>query len=173
LFEQLQGLPRLHQMLQVDTKTWLPDDLLIKADKMTMATSVELRVPLLDSDVLEFAASLPPSFKVRGWPPKRVLRAALADRVPPPLLKRKKIGFPVPYDGWLRNELADQVDDLLHDSALADYFERDAVEDIVAAHRRGEGGSQEVFSLMVLSLLQRQFVREQPSSLAGESAAAA
>ena len=171
LFQQLKNLPRLHQMLHVDTKTWLPDDLLIKADKMTMATSVELRVPLLDSDILEFAASLPASFKVRGWPPKRVLRSALADSVPRAILKRKKIGFPVPYDGWLRHDLKDQVDDLLHDSALADYFDRDAVQGIVAAHRRGEGGSQEVFSLMVLALLQRQFVARRPSAELQEAAA--
>src|SRR5207249_2599712 len=64
--------PLLNQMLYLDTKTWLPDDLLIKADKMTMANSFELRVPLLDHKVLEFAASLPTDFKVRGKETKRV-----------------------------------------------------------------------------------------------------
>jgi asparagine synthase (glutamine-hydrolysing) len=158
LLARLRSLPPLHRMLHVDTVTWLPDDLLVKADKMTMATSVELRVPLLDSDVLEFAASLPPSFKVRGWPPKRVLRAALAGTVPPPILRRKKMGFPVPYESWLRVDLADQVDDLLHDALLTDYFRTAAVDELVAAHRRGEARSQEVFSLMVIALLGRQFL---------------
>ena len=64
-------------MLYIDTKTWLPDDLLIKADKMTMANSVELRVPLLDHQVLEFAASLPPSFKLNGFSLKYILKKAL------------------------------------------------------------------------------------------------
>src|SRR5205823_9353124 len=70
--------PLLNQMLYIDTKTWLPDDLLVKADKMTMANSLELRVPLLDHKLLEFAASLPPEFKVRGKQTKRILKAAFA-----------------------------------------------------------------------------------------------
>jgi asparagine synthase (glutamine-hydrolysing) len=153
-------------MLYVDTKTWLPDDLLIKADKMTMATSVELRVPFLDSDVLEFAASLPPCFKVRGWPPKRILRAALRDSVPKPILRRKKAGFPVPYDGWLRHELSGFVHETIHgrDSVLGDFFSRPALARLTAAHRRGEGGSQEVFSLLVLEMIHRRFVRSGPAA---------
>ena len=148
-------------MLNVDTKTWLPDDLLIKADKMTMATSVELRVPFLDSDVLEFAASLPAHYKVRGWPPKRVLRAALKDSVPKEILKRKKVGFPVPYDRWLRHELKGFVQETIHSahSGLSNYFSRDALARLTDAHLRGEGGSQEVFSLLVLELLHQQFIQ--------------
>ena len=92
-------------MLYVDTKTWLPDDLLIKADKMTMANSLELRVPLLDHQVLEFAASLPASFKLKNKSTKHILKKALSKRLPPAILNRKKTGFPVPYAGWLGNEL--------------------------------------------------------------------
>jgi asparagine synthase (glutamine-hydrolysing) len=161
LFNRIGGLPVLHQMLYVDTRTWLPDDLLIKADKMTMATSVELRVPFLDSEVLEFAASLPASFKVRGWPPKRILRAALKDSVPKAILRRKKAGFPVPYDRWLRHELKDYVEDTIHgpSTALGDYFNRGALAQLTEAHRRGEGGGQEVFGLLVLELLHQRFIR--------------
>ena len=163
LFKRVQGLPLLHQMLHVDTKTWLPDDLLIKADKMTMAASVELRVPFLDSDVLEFAASLPAHFKVRGWPPKRVLRAALKDAVPRAIIKRKKVGFPVPYDRWLRHELKGLVHDTIHGprSSLRDYFSRDALARLTNAHLRGEGGGQEIFSLLVLELMHQQFIQVQ------------
>ena len=67
LFSKIEGQSVLDQMLYIDTKTWLPDDLLIKADKMTMANSLELRVPLLDHRLLEFAASLPASFKLKGF----------------------------------------------------------------------------------------------------------
>ena len=77
-FKSAETFGTLNKMLYVDTKTWLPDDLLIKADKMTMAASVELRVPLLDHRVLEFAASLPNSFKVRGLTTKRILKLALS-----------------------------------------------------------------------------------------------
>jgi asparagine synthase (glutamine-hydrolysing) len=161
LFKHLTGLPLLHQMLHVDTKTWLPDDLLIKADKMTMATSVELRVPFLDSDVLEFAATLPAHFKIRGWPPKRILRAALKDSVPAAILERKKVGFPVPYDRWMRSELRELVLETIHGrhSVLNDYFDSDAMTRLTNAHGRGEGGSQEVFSLLILELLHQQFIK--------------
>ncbi len=160
LFESTDGHSRLNQMLYVDTKTWLPDDLLIKADKMTMATSVELRVPLLDFQVLEFAASLPENYKVRGWNLKRVLKAALKDSVPREILDRKKTGFPVPYDKWLREELRDFVFDTLsgQNVAIGSYFDRTAINHFLKAHDRGEGYSKEVFSLMVLELWHKSFV---------------
>lgn len=160
LFQQFNDLPLLHQLLYVDTKTWLPDDLLIKADKMTMATSVELRVPLLDHQVLEFAASLPPHFKVQGWSTKRILKAALKDSVPPAILKRKKTGFPVPYDGWLRKELKEFVFETILDknSPLSVYFHNETLLKLLQIHQRGEGGSQEVFSLLMLALWHQQFI---------------
>lgn len=160
LFTHARALPTLHQMLRVDTKTWLPDDLLIKADKMTMAASVELRVPFLDSRVLEFAASLPADYKVRGWPPKRILRAALKHKIPDQILKRKKIGFPVPYGRWLRNELKEMVHDTIysHQAGLTNYFNRDAMQIVTESHAKGEGNSQEVFCLLILALMSEQFL---------------
>src|SRR6201988_2892187 len=77
----------LSKMLYVDTKTWLTDDLLLKADKMTMANSIELRVPLLDHKLLEFAASLPSEFKVRGFTTKYIAKRVLEKRVPEPIIK--------------------------------------------------------------------------------------
>ncbi len=160
LFEKTGGLPLLHQMLYVDTKSWLPDDLLVKADKMTMATSVELRVPLLDSRILEFSASLPPHFKVRGLTTKRILKDALKDSVPRAILKRKKTGFPVPYDRWLKNEMKDFVAETLlnPNSNLRDYFCKEGLVKLFEMNQRGEGCSQEIFSLLVLELLHQQFV---------------
>ena len=165
LFDSGSGGSLLNRLLQVDMATWLPDDLLVKADKMTMAASVELRVPLLDTDLLEFAASLPPHHKIRGWPPKRILRAALNNEVPPEILKRKKIGFPVPYDRWLRTELREFASDtiLSRTSMLSECFERDALVRLLDSHRRGEGGAQEVFSLLVLELTHQQFVAGEPT----------
>ena len=83
-------------MLYVDTKTWLPDDLLLKADKMTMANSVELRVPLLDHKVLEFAASLPANFKVRGFTTKYIAKRALGGLVPKEIVRRREDGISGP-----------------------------------------------------------------------------
>src|ERR1035441_4089794 len=103
----------LEKMLYVDTKTWLPDDLLVKADKMTMANSVELRVPFLDHKVLEFAAQLPRNQKIRGLTMKYVAKKALAKHVPEEILNRRKAGFPVPYDAWLRTNLREWVNEIL------------------------------------------------------------
>jgi len=159
LFERLDGQSTLNRMLYVDTKTWLPDDLLIKADKMTMATSVELRVPLLDFRVLEFAASLPENFKVSGWSTKRILKAALEGSVPQEILTRKKTGFPVPYERWLQGALREFLFDTLlgQSSRLNSYFRHDMLCELLQANERSGGSSQEVFSLLVLELCCRQF----------------
>jgi asparagine synthase (glutamine-hydrolysing) len=163
LFEETNGYTLLDRMLYVDTKSWLPDDLLVKADKMTMATSVELRVPLLDFQVLEFAASLPQSFKVRGWSTKRILKAALQQSVPTEIVKRKKTGFPVPYNRWLRTDLNAFVTDALlgPGAALASYFRKEVIEGILARFNRDGVGGKEVFSLLALELWHQQFLGTQ------------
>lgn len=155
LFRHVEGLPALSKLLYVDTSTWLPDDLLLKADKMTMATSVELRVPFLDHRVLEFAARLPAKYKVQGTQGKRVLRRAFSNRLPEAILNRKKAGFPVPYARWLTRDLRELVlDTVLSRTALSrGYFRAAAVESLV----QGTAGAVETFALLVLELWHRQF----------------
>jgi asparagine synthase (glutamine-hydrolysing) len=150
----------LEQMLYADTKTWLPDDLLVKADKMTMANSVELRVPLLDHHVLEFAASLPARYKVEGGEGKRVLKAAFARLLPAEILTRKKAGFPVPYAAWLRGPLAGRVRDVLLSAEATGrgYFQPRAVERLLASDARDGGHSREIFCLLALEFWHRAFV---------------
>ena len=152
----------LGTMLYVDTKTWLPDDLLIKADKMTMANSIELRVPLLDHKVLEFAASLPPNFKVRGFTTKYIAKKTLSGRVPAPILKRKKAGFPVPYATWLRKDLRDWICAILLDPKTLQrgYFRKSAVENLLAEDLRSAAYAKEIFSLTVLELWHREFLEK-------------
>lgn len=149
----------LNRMLYVDTHTWLPDDLLVKADKMTMANSVELRVPLLDHRVLEFAAALPRTQKVRGWTMKHLLKKALRDRVPEEIVNRRKAGFPVPYRAWLRSGLRHWVKEILLDRGTLErgYFQRGALENLIARNAAGEEYSKELFSLVVLELWHRNF----------------
>ena len=156
--------PLLNQMLYVDSKTWLPDDLLVKADKITMANSLELRVPLLDHVVLEFAASLPPDFKVRGRETKRILKATFAKALPEEILKRKKAGFPVPYESWLRGELKQQVEDvLLSERCLSrGYFQKAEVSRLLETNSRDGKFAKEVFCLLVLELWHRTFLDPAP-----------
>ena len=150
----------LNKMLYVDTKTWLPDVLLTKADKMTMANGVELRVPLLDHKLLEFAARLPRKQKIRGWTMKYALRKALAGRVPKPILQRKKAGFPVPYHGWLRGPLSDWAKQiLLDDSAFSrSYFKDGVIEGLIRRDLAGMDFGREIFSLLALELWHHQFI---------------
>jgi asparagine synthase (glutamine-hydrolysing) len=157
----------LNAMLYIDTKTWLPDDLLIKADKMTMANSVELRVPLLDHRVLEFAASLPSNFKLSGITTKFILKKALSDRIPKEIRNRKKAGFPVPYASWLRGELKDLVRDVLMDSRTINrgYFSKGAIEGLLRANESGSDRSKDIFSLLSLELWQRSFLENETVAL--------
>jgi asparagine synthase (glutamine-hydrolysing) len=149
-------------MLYVDTKTWLPDDLLIKADKMTMANSLELRVPLLDHKVLEFAASLPSNFKVNRFTTKYILKKAFGGRIPKEILRRKKTGFPVPYAHWLRTDLKQYVRDILFDRRTLErgYFEKSQIERLVSDHERNGNFSKEIFSLVTLELWHRVFLED-------------
>lgn len=159
LLQPVQGEPLLNRMLFVDTRTWLPDDLLIKADKMTMANSLELRVPLLDHKVLEFAASLPPQFKVKNGQTKRVLKAAFAKVLPAEILNRKKAGFPVPYEKWMRNGLQSRIQDvLLSNQALSrGYFQRGQINRLLESNSRDGRYSKEIFSLLALELWHHRF----------------
>jgi asparagine synthase (glutamine-hydrolysing) len=156
----LQGdLNNLNTMLYVDTKTWLPDDLLIKADKITMANSIELRVPFLDHKVMEFAASLPTNFKVRGFTTKYLAKKALSHRVPQEIINRKKAGFPVPYESWLRTDLNSWLRDLLFSQRAMErgYFDRRGVEGLFSKNSETGAYSKEIFCLAVLELWHRIF----------------
>ncbi|HTT22803.1 MAG TPA: asparagine synthase (glutamine-hydrolyzing) [Candidatus Sulfotelmatobacter sp.] len=163
----VRGENTLDAMLYIDTKTWLPDDLLIKADKMTMANSVELRVPLLDHKVLEFAASLPSSFKLNGFATKYILKKALSQQIPKEIRNRKKTGFPVPYESWLRTDLKDFVWGVLTDRRTINrgFFRKGAVETLLRANSNGADYSKEIFSLLSLELWQRTFLEREQVAL--------
>jgi asparagine synthase (glutamine-hydrolysing) len=154
----------LSRMLYVDTRTWLPDDLLVKADKMTMANSVELRVPLLDHKLLEFAATLPSNFKINGFSMKYIAKRCLAKQLPAEILERKKAGFPVPYENWLRTDLRDSVRNILLDRETIDrgYFKKSAVEKLVRENSESGAYAKEIFSLVVLELWHREFLSSAP-----------
>ena len=160
LLRPVENTSLLNQMLYADTKTWLPDDLLVKADKITMASSLELRVPLLDHKVLEFAASLRPEHKVQGNDTKRALKAAFAKVLPEEILTRKKAGFPVPYSRWLSGELAPRVREIIlsEKAKSRGYYDPKALERLVETHERDNSHPKAIFSLLVVELWHRQFV---------------
>jgi asparagine synthase (glutamine-hydrolysing) len=126
------------QLMIVDVQSYLPGDILTKVDRMSMAHSLEARVPLLDHEIAEFALSLPPSLKFRDGVGKWVLRRALGDRVPDEVFRRPKQGFDVPLRDWFRGPLAHRLAALSdRSSAVYDFVEPRAVDRIVQEHRVG------------------------------------
>jgi len=160
LFEHCQDLNFLNQMLYVDSKTWLPDNVLVKADKMTMANSVELRVPFLDHEVMEFAANIPHEYKVYGTKMKYILKETLRDIVPDEILFRKKTGFPVPYERWLGNELHESAREILldHKALNRGYFNRDGLERMIKANKSTGLYSKEIWSLLIIEMWHKVFI---------------
>jgi asparagine synthase (glutamine-hydrolysing) len=113
--------PRLlDRMMLADQMIYLPDDLLAKVDRASMAVGLEVRAPLLDHRVVELSWRLPPSLKLRGRVGKWALRQMLYRRVPRPLVERPKMGFSVPIDAWLRGPLRQWAEELLAPDALAE-----------------------------------------------------
>jgi len=147
--------------LYVDVKTYLVDDILTKVDKMSMAVSLEARVPLLDHKLLEFAATVPSSLKLKNGRGKYLLRRLLERRVPASIVDRPKQGFEAPIGDWLRGPLAPMVDALLGDGQLKNrgVFDDRAVQTMWREHRDGvRDHRHRLWSLVMLELWFRQFV---------------
>ena len=109
----------LRRMLYLDSRVWLPDDLLVKADKMTMAHAIELRVPFLDHELMEHAWSLPDHLKIHNGVGKALLRKAARGRVPQAILDRPKMGFGTPTAAWLRGGMRELAARRAHRQPLA------------------------------------------------------
>jgi asparagine synthase (glutamine-hydrolysing) len=149
------------RMLDVDQQTYLPDDLLTKMDIATMASSLEARSPLLDHELMEFAASLPADMKVRGRETKVVLRSALRGWVPDEILEAPKRGFRLPLGDWFRGDLRGFARDVLLDARATGrgYFEQSYVRELLGRHADGvQDHSQGIWSLLMFELWHREFV---------------
>ena len=151
----------LNRMLTVDADTQLADDLLLLTDKMSMATSLECRVPLLDHELVELAAAIPEPIKVRGGRLKHVLKQALADLLPQDILERKKRGFGTPMGAWLRTELAPLREPLVSEASLRrrGLFEPDAVRQLIADHEHDRiDGTDRIVALLNLEVWARIYL---------------
>ena len=148
-------------MLDADINLFLPEDLLVKVDRATMAHSLEARSPFLDHVLMEFVASLPARLKLAGGQQKRVLKAMLREALPEAVLKRPKMGFCVPLARWFRKELREMAHDvLLAPRAIQrGYFQPQAIANLLDAHYRGEANHAEhLWKLLILELWQRTFI---------------
>jgi asparagine synthase (glutamine-hydrolysing) len=159
----VQHLDPLSQMLYIDTRANLPDDLLMVADKTSMANSLEVRVPFLDHRLVEFVESLPPSLKLKGMTGKYLLKKALTKWLPPETIYRKKKGFAHPIADWLRTSMRPLVEDCLlsNKSSLSRYFDQDYMRQLYKRHREGkEPYMRHIYLLVSLELWHRTFMNK-------------
>ncbi len=166
----------LNRYLWFDQRFYLPDDILTKCDRMSMAHSLEVRPPFLDHRIAEFAASLPQRLKIRGNTLKFVLRELMKDKLPPAVVKRKKEGFDIPIHDWLRGALKPLLLDTLTDEAVkrSGLFRPAKVRDLISAHlsRRANVGYH-LWGLLILFLWMKRwhieaapYMREEQAPLA-------
>jgi asparagine synthase (glutamine-hydrolysing) len=153
----------LNRMLYVDMKTFLPELNLTYSDKLSSAASVEVRVPLLDNEIVEFMARVPASLKLKGLTSKYLLRRAFEDVLPAKIIRRRKAGFGAPIRAWLRRDLKTMVDDILSNDAIRrrPYFEPSAIRAMITADRDGrEDNALRIWALLTLELWHRSFIDE-------------
>lgn len=171
-FDRNAGDTLLSRMLYADTKTYL-HELLMKQDQMSMAASIESRVPFLDHKLVEFTAHLPERLKLRrGWTTKYILRRSMKNILPEQILKRSKMGFPVPVGAWFRGAYKGIVDEyVLGERALSrGLFDADFVRRLVARHQAGEKHAERLWSLVNFEMWLRRFIDGDEANHAPEQA---
>jgi len=152
----------LRRMLYFDQTSWLPDNLLERADRMTMAASLESRVPFLDHELAAFVSSLPDRFRVRGRTTKWILRAAARNLLPGRILTRPKVGFRVPVGNWFRGPMRDFLAGHLQGAASMTraYYDTRVLDGILADHWSGRQNSEKLlWALLNLELWHRHYVQ--------------
>jgi asparagine synthase (glutamine-hydrolysing) len=160
----------LKRLLYTDINTYLLE-LLMKQDQMSMAASIESRVPFLDHPLVEFAAQIPSSCATKGLEGKSILKSAVEDLLPHSIIYRKKMGFPTPWSGWLAGEQLQELEDLMLEprSMQRNLFRPDGIRRLFAEHRtRTRDNSNRIWRLLNLELWFRVFV-DRDSSLLGKS----
>lgn len=152
---------KLDSLLYIDSKTYLPGDILTKVDRMSMAVSLEARVPLLDHKLIEFVTRIPASMKMAGLETKHLFKRAVADLVPAEVLNRPKQGFGVPIQQWINQQLRERIRDTLNDPRTLQrgYVARSHVEILLDEHERGRRDhAMALWALLMLELWHRRFV---------------
>ncbi len=160
-FARFASLPAHSRMMRFDFETYLPEDVLTKVDRMSMAHSIETRVPLLDNDVIDFAATLPAALKIRHGRRKHVLKEAARTLLPPGIVDRKKQGFGIPLGVWFRGGLTDVFSDVLRSPRTRQrgYFEPSFVDRLVTEHLAGtRDHTLRLWQLMVFELWHRHYL---------------
>jgi asparagine synthase (glutamine-hydrolysing) len=160
-FDSLTGNSVLRRILYFDQTSWLPDNLLERGDRMTMAASIEARMPFMDHELAAYVSTLPDRYRVRGRQTKWILREAMKRLLPKAILKRPKVGFRVPVNEWFRGPMRNYLYEYLlsADSSTRDYFRTDVLERLLKEHVDGRQNHEKVlWSLLNLEIWHRQYL---------------
>jgi asparagine synthase (glutamine-hydrolysing) len=160
-FDRFRALPHDSAMMRFDFETYLPEDVLTKVDRMSMAHSIESRVPLLDNHVIDFAATLPASLKIKNGRRKHILKETLRPLLPPGILDRRKQGFGIPLGNWFRGGLTGLFADVLDAPTTKQrgYFEPSFVSRLLREHLAGDRDhTSRLWQLLVFELWHRQYL---------------
>ena len=160
LYKHVSNESESTQMQYIDINTWLVGDILAKADKMTMANSLELRVPFLDMEVLKLAQTLPDRFKWHKGVTKYILREAFKKLVPESTRNRKKLGFPTPIRDWFTLERQDTYDTILKNEYIRSNMNTDFIKNLINMHiAKKEDNSRKIYLLLMLALWYDKFIK--------------
>lgn len=161
VFQNLNRFDPVSGELYLDLKTYLADDILVKVDRMSMAASLETRVPLLDHKIVEFLFKLPGNLKLRGLTSKWIFKKTMERLLPSPNIYRSKEGFSMPIKNWLRHELKDLMFDYLNEGRIeADgLFNFDTIKKMINSHLKGrENYSHQLWALLVFEIWKEQYL---------------
>jgi len=163
-YSRTRHLDPVSRMQDIDMNLWLPGDILMKADKMTMAHSLELRVPFLDKELFEIARKIPVQYRLAEGTTKYVFRKAMEGIIPDFILNRPKLGFPVPMRDWLKGSQGQVLLEQIKASGIDSYIKMDAIERMASQHRNGQGDySRRLWVLYVFALWHTTYMQEQPA----------
>ena len=155
ILAQMPAVPGIDRYLLFDQRYYLPDDILVKSDRMGMAHSLEVRPPFLDHRLVEFAASLPGNYKLRGSQMKFLLRELMKEKLPRAIVRRKKVGFDIPTHDWFRGVLKPLLLDTLTERAVKEtrIFRWEGVQSVINTHlERDDNLGYHLWGLLILFL---------------------
>lgn len=171
LYQHNRGLDPVTRMEDIDMKTWLIGDLLVNADRTTMATSLELRTPFIDKEVFAMARQIPANLKVAHGTTKYILRRAAQELLPEPVLQRRKLGFPVPIRHWLKKELADWAETIMKETPVEDYVNRQYCLKLLHDHQAGKHDySRQIWTVLTFMMWYQVYIEKRYRDMLGSEA---
>ncbi|MFR9707812.1 asparagine synthase-related protein [Paenibacillus sp. MB22_1] len=160
IYEISKNLDDVTRMQLIDLHLWLPGNILMKADKMSMAHSLEIRVPFLDKEVFNIARKIPVNYRISKDTTKFVLRRAMDGLVPDHVLNRPKLGFPVPLRKWLMTSIGDHMLEQIIGSGVEEWFKLSQVKEMLDRHRKGLGDySRKLWTIYIFSLWKSLYIQ--------------